>query len=151
MRVSVSREVKLLKTKNKNRIFSLVLSAMLSIEQIAFAMPTMSKAASSANESSSVHFPAVSTDGVAANLNHEDSLFDNGDGTYTFTSVISADYTYLVSESRLKSKSNYYELKKPGKYLIELWGGDGGDGSSLFPVSFLAGKGGQGGFCLRNA
>ncbi|MCR4638994.1 glycine rich domain-containing protein [Ruminococcus sp.] len=136
-----------MKTKNKNRIWSLVLSAMLSIEQIAFAMPVISKAATSANHEGSVPFPSVSLGSESARLNHDDTLVDNGDGTFTFTSKITADYSYSdVSESRLKSTDGTYLLDKAGTYLIELWGGDGGEGSSLFPLTFKGGKGGSGGF-----
>ena len=133
--------------KTKNRIWSLVLSAMLSIEQIAFAMPVISKAATSANHEGSVPFPSVSLGSESARLNHDDTLVDNGDGTFTFTSKITADYSYSdVSESRLKSTDGTYLLDKAGTYLIELWGGDGGEGSSLFPLTFKGGKGGSGGF-----
>ena len=133
--------------KTKNRIWSLVLSAMLSIEQIAFAMPVISKAATSANHEGSVPFPSVSLGSESARLNHDDTLVDNGDGTFTFTSKITADYSFSdISMSRLKSTDGEYPLDKAGKYLIELWGGDGGDGSEFFPMSFKAGKGGAGGF-----
>ncbi|WP_303805892.1 glycine-rich protein [Ruminococcus flavefaciens] len=136
-----------MKTKNKNRIWSLVLSAILSIEQIAFAMPVISKAATSANHEGSVPFPSVSLGSESARLNHDDTLVDNGDGTFTFTSKITADYSYSdVSESRLKSTDGEYPLNKAGTYLIELWGGDGGDGGEFFPLSFLGGAGGAGGF-----
>lgn len=139
-----------MKTKNKNRIWSLVLSAILSIEQIAFAMPMISKAdsSSSAHSNLEVDFPTIgSSEDISAKLTHDDNLVDNGDGTFTFTSKITADYSFSdISMSRLKSTDGVYELNKAGKYLIELWGGDGGDGSEFFPLSFKAGKGGDGGF-----
>ena len=139
-----------MKTKNKNRIWSLVLSAILSIEQIAFAMPMISKADSysSAHSNIEVDFPKIgSSEDIPAKLTHDDNLVDNGDGTFTFTSKITADYSFSdISMSRLKSTDGEYPLDKAGKYLIELWGGDGGDGSEFFPMSFKAGKGGAGGF-----
>lgn len=123
---------------------------MLSIEQIAFAMPMISKAdtSSSAYSKDEVDFPTIaSSDDISAKLVHDDTLVDNGDGTFTFTSKITADYSFSdISMSRLKSTDGEYPLDKAGKYLIELWGGDGGDGSEFFPMSFKAGKGGAGGF-----
>jgi len=138
-------EVKRLKTKGKNRIMSLLLSVMLSIEQFAMAMPLISTAATSAQNSDSVPFPEVAsnvTNLESAKLNHDDNLVDNGDGTFTFTSKISADYSFSdISESRLKSTDGSYDLDKEGTYLIELWGGDGGDGGR----GFLTGRSGVGG------
>ena len=69
--------MKLLKTKNKNRIWSFILSAMLSIEQIAFAMPSISKAADSAKNTGTELFPNNGND--AAQLIHDDNLVDNKD------------------------------------------------------------------------
>ena len=132
-----------MKTKNKNRIWSFILSAMLSIEQIAFAMPSISKAADSAKNTGTVLFPSGND---AAQLIHDDNLVDNGDGTFTFTSKISAQYSYSdVSKSRLQTADGFYQFEKVGKYLIELWGGDGGDGGRAL-LSGRNGLGGQGGF-----
>lgn len=118
---------------------------MLSIEQIAFAMPSISKAADSARSNGMVLFP-TSTDNKSAQLLHDDSLVDNGDGTFTFTSKISAAYSYSdTSKSRLQTADGYYTFEKPGTYLIELWGGDGGDGGRAF-LSGRNGIGGKGGF-----
>ena len=117
---------------------------MLSIEQIAFAMPSISKAADSAKNTGTELFPNNGND--AAQLIHDDNLVDNGDGTFTFTSKISAKYSYSdTSENRLKSTDDYYTFKKPGKYLIELWGADGGDGGRAL-LSGRNGLGGTGGF-----
>ena len=66
-----------MKTKNKNRIWSFILSAMLSIEQIAFAMPMISKAdtSSSAYSKDEVDFPTIaSSDDISAKLVHDDTL-----------------------------------------------------------------------------
>ena len=117
---------------------------MLSIEQIAFAMPSISKAADSAKNTGTELFPNNGND--AAQLIHDDNLVDNGDGTFTFTSKISAKYSYSdTSENRIKSTDDYYTFKKPGKYLIELWGADGGDGGRAL-LSGRNGLGGTGGF-----
>lgn len=131
----------------RNRIYSFVSAAIIALNSIPFVNFTAANAAKSASNSDSVFFPAVA-DGSneSAKLYHDDSLVDNGDGTFTFTSKITSAYSYSdYSESRLKSKDGEYKLDKEGKYLIEVWGGDGGDGSR----SLLTGRngvGGKGGF-----
>lgn len=127
---------------------SLLLSAIIGIEQFAFTIPVISQAISSASTHGEVPFPSViDYDDISANLLHDDSLFDNGDGTFTFSSRITSEYSYSdLSASRLRSKDGEFLLDKKGKYLIELWGGDGGDGNHVFPVSFKSGVGGKGGF-----
>ncbi len=123
------------------------MAAMIVIEQLAYIDPMIAYSARSASSNGSSDFPAVTSSGVSASLEHKDQLVDNGDGTYTFTSDITSAYSYHdESGDRLRFQSDTYEFDKPGKYLIELWGGDGGDGSSLFPLSFKAGSGGKGGF-----
>lgn len=102
-----------MKTKNKNRIWSFILSAMLSIEQLTFAMPSISKAADSAKNTGKVLFPTSSDsdNDRSAQLIHDDNLVDNGDGTYTFTSKVSAEYSYSdTSKSRLQTADGYFEL-----------------------------------------
>ena len=131
----------------RNRICSFVSAAIIALNSIPFVNLTAANAANSAANSDSVFFPAVA-DGSneSAKLYHDDSLVDNGDGTFTFISKITSAYSYSdYSESRLKSKDGEYILDKAGKYLIEVWGGDGGDGSR----SLLTGRngvGGKGGF-----
>ncbi|MCR5020199.1 glycine-rich protein [Ruminococcus sp.] len=131
----------------KKRVSALSMAAMIVIEQLAYIDPMIVYSARSASSNGSSDFPAVTSSGVSASLEHKDQLVDNGDGTYTFTSDITSAYSYHdESGDRLRFQSDTYEFDKPGKYLIELWGGDGGDGSSLFPLSFKAGSGGKGGF-----
>ncbi|WP_028518004.1 glycine-rich protein [Ruminococcus flavefaciens] len=132
----------------RNRLFSFLSAAIISLNSIPLMSFTTAYAESvaSATNSGKVDFPAVASSAQSAKLNHDDTLVDNGDGTFTFTSKITSDYSYSdYSESRLKSKDGEYILDKAGKYLIEVWGGDGGDGSR----SFLTGRngvGGKGGF-----
>ncbi len=132
----------------RNRFFSFLSAMIIGLNSIPIMSFVTAEAASSASSSGSVNFPQP--DGVttaeSAKLNHNDSLVDNGDGTFTFTSKITSYYSYSdYSESRMKFKDGYYKLDKPGKYLIELWGGDGGDGGrALF--SGRSGVGGSGGF-----
>ena len=131
----------------RNRVLSFMSAAIISVSTMPVVPYSTAEAVQSANVKSSVNFPQVSGDSESAKLNHDDTLVDNGDGTFTFTSKITADYSYSdISESRLKSTDGEYELKKAGTYLIELWGGDGGDGGEFFPLSFLGGAGGRGGF-----
>lgn len=130
----------------RNRVFSFISAAIIGLNSIPMMSFTTANAASSASNSSSVQFPTATSDAVSAKLNHDDTLVDNGDGTFTFTSKITSDYSYSdLSESRMQFKDGYYKLDKVGKYLIELWGGDGGDGGrALF--SGRSGVGGSGGF-----
>ena len=79
-------------------------------------MPMMTlstaNAASSASSSGSVMFPKNDAD-KSAKLNHDDTLVDNGDGTFTYTSKISASYSFSdTSKSRLQTTDDYYEFKK---------------------------------------
>ena len=129
----------------RNRVFSFMSAIIFGLNSIPMMTYTTANAASSASSSGSVMFPKNDAD-KSAKLNHDDTLVDNGDGTFTYTSKISASYSYLdTSKGRLQTTDNYYEFKKKGKYLIELWGGDGGDGGrALF--SGRNGIGGQGGF-----
>lgn len=135
-------------TTRKNRVFALILSAMLSVEQMALIMPVYSKADSSVSSKGIVAFPKPTggNDTVSAELSHDDLLVDNLDGTYTFTSDLSAAYAYSdKSTSRLQLQDGYYTFDKAGKYLIELWGGDGGDGLEFLGTG-KKGYGGDGGF-----
>ncbi len=67
-----------------------------------------------------------------------------GGRSYTMTldaaSYFSNEY-YPTSTSQ--SSDNYYEAPYNGKYLVQLWGGDGGDGNQFESAS---GKGGAGGY-----
>ena len=138
----------MVKKKYQKRISSLIMSALIVAQNFAYLPPMIATAARSAKVSDTENFPEVSgSNDVSAILHHTDQLVDNGDGTFTFTSEITSSYSYFdQSGSRLKFQDGEYVLDKAGTYLVELWGGDGGEGSSLFPLSFKAGKGGSGGF-----
>ena len=125
----------------RNRFFSFLSAMIIGLNSIPIMSFVTAEAASSASSSGSVNFPQP--DGVttaeSAKLKHNDSLVDNGDGTFTFTSKITSYYSYSdYSESRMKFKDGYYKLDKPGKYLIELWGGDGGDGGSSYVSNIIS-------------
>ncbi|SFB73856.1 glycine-rich protein [Ruminococcus albus] len=135
-------------SKLTKRISAFTMAALVVMEQFAYFPQIVVSAARSASDSGSVEFPEVhNTNDVSAILSHSDQLIDNGDGTFTFTTELKSSYSYF-DESRnwMQSQDGSYTLDKAGTYLIELWGGDGGDGSSMFPLSFKAGAGGKGGF-----
>lgn len=136
------------KRKNQKRISSLIMTALIVVQNFSY-MPFMvvTAARSAKITDQTVDFPSAEDAEVSAILHHTDQLVDNGDGTFTFTSEITSSYSYHdQSGSRLKFQDGEYVFEKAGTYLIELWGGDGGNGSSFFPLSFKAGAGGKGGF-----
>ncbi len=124
------------------------MAALIVMEQFAYFPQVSVSADKTASDSGAVNFPsAISGNEESAILSHNDQLVDNGNGTYTFTSELMSSYSYFdESKGRLYSQDGSYTLDKAGTYLVELWGGDGGDGSSFFPLSFKAGSGGKGGF-----
>ena len=67
-------------------------------------------------------------------------------GGRSYTMTIDAD-SYFSNEyspsSTNQSEDNYYTAPYDGKYLVQLWGGDGGDGNQYEEYS---GKGGAGGY-----
>lgn len=79
-------------------------------------------------------------------LDYEQTLTDNGDGTFTFKMDVGA--SYALDDLNVNcdiSRNGYYTVKTPGNYLIQLWGGDGGNGrdKTLFKDG---GEGGEGGY-----
>ena len=79
-------------------------------------------------------------------LDYEQTLTDNGDGTFTFKMDVGA--SYALDDLNVNcdiSRNGYYTVKTPGDYLIQLWGGDGGNGKdkTLFKDG---GEGGEGGY-----
>ncbi|MBE6869182.1 MAG: hypothetical protein E7494_10520 [Ruminococcus albus] len=135
-------------SKLTKKISALTMAALIVMEQFAYFPQVSVSADKTASDSGAVNFPsAISGNEESAILSHNDQLVDNGNGTYTFTSELMSSYSYFdESKGRLYSQDGSYTLDKAGTYLIELWGGDGGDGSSFFPLSFKAGAGGKGGF-----
>lgn len=135
-------------SKLTKKISALTMAALIVMEQFAYFPQVSVSADKTASDSGAVNFPsAISGNEESAILSHNDQLVDNGNGTYTFTSELMSSYSYFdESKGRLYSQDGSYTLDKVGTYLVELWGGDGGDGSSFFPLSFKAGSGGKGGF-----
>ncbi|EXM40113.1 hypothetical protein RASY3_05895 [Ruminococcus albus SY3] len=135
-------------SKLTKKISALTMAALIVMEQFAYFPQVSVSADKTASDSGAVNFPsAISGNEESAILSHNDQLVDNGNGTYTFTSELMSSYSYFdESKGRLYSQDGSYTLDKAGTYLVELWGGDGGDGSSFFPLSFKAGSGGKGGF-----
>ena len=124
------------------------MAALIVMEQFAYFPQIVVSAGRSASDSGAVEFPDIhNVDEVSAILSHSEQLIDNGDGSFTFTTELMSSYSYFdESRRQIESQDGSYTLDKAGTYLIELWGGDGGNGSSVFPLTFKAGAGGKGGF-----
>lgn len=73
-----------------------------------------------------------------AHLNYDSKITENEDGSYTLLIDMYSSYAVNIGNINiLSSEDGYYEVDREGKYLIELWGGDGATAS---------GKGGAGGY-----
>ena len=71
-------------------------------------------------------------------------LKDNGDGSYSYElSLISNLERDDQNEDPGVSKNAYFTATQPGNYLIELYGGNGGDGSNSYSEGGRGGKGGH--------
>lgn len=67
-----------------------------------------------------------------------------GGRSYTMTLDAASYFSNGYSPaSTQQSEDNYYTAPYDGKYLVQLWGGDGGDGNSF---EYVSGKGGAGGY-----
>ena len=78
-------------------------------------------------------------------LSHEQSLHENGDGSFTLTVDIGTDYSREdVSTHTDTASTGYFTATVSGWYLVELWGGNGANGSDS---NYSAGgAGGNGGY-----
>ena len=115
----------------KKRCFSLFLSFAILFQTIIY-FPA--KAANSADGSGTV---ALGRSAIA----YSQKLTDNGNGTYTLSLTMKdASNVSDVSMDDTVSRNNYFTAPANGDYLIELWGGTGGNGSNNGNV-----KGGTGG------
>lgn len=73
-------------------------------------------------------------------MHHESEIVKNPDGSFTLAVDIFSDYAVKSENINiLTSENGYYTAEKPGRYLVELWGGDGATVNG-------AGKGGAGGY-----
>lgn len=78
----------------------------------------------------------------SAVIDYRQRLTDNGDGTFTLSLTLDANTVYTdLSDDPDVSRNGYFTAARDGKYLVELWGGDGANG----PDSSNGGKGGIGG------
>ena len=75
----------------------------------------------------------------------EQSIKENGDGSYTYTVSLSSSLNRSdMNQEQDKARNGYFTASRAGEYLIELWGGSGADGDS---TSYgQGGRGGQGGY-----
>ena len=116
--------------KKSNRIASFCLAMLIFISSFVFS-PVSVGAATKVN-----HKGYESMYG--AHLNYQTTLTAEDDGTYTL--VVDMYSSFAVRPTNLdlrSSKDDYYVIDREGKYLVELWGGDGGTAS---------GEGGAGGY-----
>ncbi len=81
-------------------------------------------------------------------INVKNELIDNGDGSYSFI----LDVNSMLSDkdestNRLVSSDGYFTAPLEGRYLVEIWGGNGAGGSHTIidPFSRYEGRGGTGG------
>lgn len=118
--------------KTAKKVVALFLSVMIAFQSLGYMGEA--HAASSAQTNNRVNI-----DGV--NMNHTQELVDNGDGTFTLTIDLNSSFTLKdKNEDEQISRNNFFIAPKGGKYLIELWGGNGGTGQD---TSYS--KGGNGG------
>ena len=85
-----------------------------------------------------------SVDTGNVNIKHQQSLSDNGDGTYTLTVDFTTSGAYNDRNlSQTVARNNYFTATYSGYYLVELWGGDGASGETT--AYSEGGTGGAGG------
>ena len=121
--------------KWRNRACSLLLAVCMVFSCVVFA-PIQTHAATSAQSDG-----YLSLDGV--HLNYDSVLTEVGDGTYHLK--VRAETTFEMEETNrhsLFSENGFYTAEKTGKYLVELWGGDG---ATISPAGSPPGSGGAGG------
>ncbi len=121
--------------KIKEKITAALLAMLMMLSHVVL-LPFPSVAASSAESAG-----YVALDG--AHLNYTNTLTDRGDGTYEL--LIKANSTFALEEANTHSEfseDGFYVAQKDGKYLVELWGGDG---ATISPDGTTLGSGGVGG------
>ena len=127
------------------RGLSFLLSFLLVLQYIILLVTPVADAASEASSTDVVKL-------TNADVQYTESLVDNGDGTYTLTLSYATETTQTDrNEDNQTSRNNYFVAPIAGQYLVEIWGGDGGNGQNT-QASFLGisygsdgGKGGAGG------
>ena len=120
-----------------DRIIAIVVVFALFISTFAIVGPITKASALSASDAGRIGFDD-------ANINYDSDLKDNGDGSYTldiglWSDIIKDD----ESKDSTKSSDGYFEAQFSGDYLVELWGGNGADGSDT--KYNHGGNGGKGG------
>lgn len=106
------------------RGLSFLLSLLLLTQCIL--LPAVPRATAADASQSSGSIPLGDT-----NIQSTETLVDNGDGTYTLKLTYStkADRTD-INEDYQSSRNHYFVAPVTGQYMVELWGGKGGDGQS---------------------
>lgn len=119
----------------KSRVCSFLLAICMVFSCFVYA-PIKTYAATSAQSEG-----YVSLDGV--HFNYDNELTELNDGTYRLT--VHAETTFEMEEVNRHSQfseNGFYVAEKTGKYLVELWGGNGAD---ISPADAAPGSGGSGG------
>ncbi|MBE6534638.1 MAG: hypothetical protein E7678_06720, partial [Ruminococcaceae bacterium] len=114
--------------KRKKIILMLVIACIVALVT-AFSLPLQA-----ANSFSDSNFATM----YGAHLNYTTNITENPDGSYTVVADMYTSYAVTMDNLNLvTSEDGYYTVDRAGKYLVEIWGGDGATAS---------GKGGAGGY-----
>ena len=126
--------------KNINNIFKKLVLTTMCLFVVAEYMPVYAKetkVSEASLEGSIELYDAI--------IDYKQNTVDNGDGSFTYEIKLSSKLNINdINTESLTATNNYYEVKKAGTYLIEMWGGNGADGDSTRFAN--GGKGGKGGY-----
>jgi len=137
----------------KNKFSKRLLSAILCVAMLITTLPAIPLSVSAASAAGTE--PVVTTDvefhdGIDYEITRTTRYI--GNRTYSVQIDVSADLsTFEHARIRTASRNGYVTIQETGYYLIELWGGDGGDGQmgwtvALIPVPTDGGNGAHGGY-----
>lgn len=137
----------------KNKFTIRIISAILCVAMLVTTLPAMPLFVSAASASGTE--PVVTTDvefhdGIDYEITRTTRYI--GNRTYSVQIDVSADLsTFEHARIRTSSRNGYVTIQETGYYLIELWGGDGGDGQdgwtvAVIPVLTDGGSGAHGGY-----
>ena len=123
------------------RAISFVLAVAMVLSSIIVGIPSFILRAKAIDESGN----SGVIDFKDADIDYDSNLVANPDGTFSLTLDFSAGIVQKDQNvSRTVSGDGYYVAPMSGYYTIQLWGGDGGNGSDT--TFNHGGKGGKGGY-----
>lgn len=137
----------------KNKFTIRIVSVILCVAMLITTLPAISLSVSAASAAGTE--PVVTTDvefhdGIDYEITRTTRYI--GNRTYSVQIDVSADLsTFEHARIRTSSRNGYVTIQETGYYLIELWGGDGGDGQdgwtvAVIPVLTDGGSGAHGGY-----